>query len=196
MNFACFGFKKRDCIISLAEDGTVTFRAGMISAGPGDWRVVAGDPDDGERPEDCFLEMTQPVTTLYKELYNVPGGIVYWRGKINEKDLSIEDGLAISETQLAKSLSPQAVVAKLQGIQFQKEGTFSATLITEDTTDLPQPVSIEFMGEAPVVPQQGNYAPKKAAAQTSAADKSSPTGKRRIRKKATTAPDKGFGGSN
>ena len=44
LKFACFGFKDRDCLLTLGSGGTATFSAGMVSDGPGEWRVVAGDP--------------------------------------------------------------------------------------------------------------------------------------------------------
>ena len=49
LKFACFGFKDRDCLLTLGSGGTATFSAGMVSDGPGEWRVVAGDPEDGIR---------------------------------------------------------------------------------------------------------------------------------------------------
>ena len=72
LKFACFGFKDRDCLLTLGSGGTATFSAGMVSDGPGEWRVVAGDPEDGENPRDAYLEFSQPVTEVYSELYNVP----------------------------------------------------------------------------------------------------------------------------
>ena len=42
LKFACFGFKDRDCLLTLGSGGTATFSAGMVSDGPGEWRVAAG----------------------------------------------------------------------------------------------------------------------------------------------------------
>ena len=55
VKFACFGFKDRDCLLTLGSGGTATFSAGMVSDGPGEWRVVAGNPEDGENPRDAYL---------------------------------------------------------------------------------------------------------------------------------------------
>ncbi|KAH8078458.1 hypothetical protein JL720_9649 [Aureococcus anophagefferens] len=82
LNFACFGFYERDCLLELDGDGTCEYSAGMISDGPGEWRVVGGDPDGGESPADAYLEFSQPMTEIYRELYNVPSGTVFWRGRV------------------------------------------------------------------------------------------------------------------
>ena len=113
LKFACFGFKDRDCLLTLGSGGTATFSAGMVSDGPGEWRVVAGDPEDGENPRDAYLEFSQPVTEVYSELYNVPSGVVFWRGRVANEGgrLAIVDGVAISES----SDTSRKLVAKLTG---------------------------------------------------------------------------------
>lgn len=198
VQFDCFGFKQRDCIVLLDTEGSVEFRAGMISNDPGEWRVVSGDPNDGESASDCYLEFTQPMTELYTELYNVPGGVVYWRGRVVPSDLSIVDGLAISESNLAKSLSPQSVLARIRGIRFQREGTFSAKLAKElDPESLPQPVSIEFMDSFAADQPAANNPENELLPQNKNSKGQSDQAKpRRARKTPGAAPQKGFGGSS
>ncbi|KAJ8603126.1 hypothetical protein CTAYLR_004575 [Chrysophaeum taylorii] len=147
--FDCFGFFEQKTLITLSANKSVTYGPGMISEGPGEWRVVEGDPADGEDPDDNFLEFTQPMTMLYRELYNVPGGIVYWRGKVVGD--RIEEGVAISESNLKAAFSFRALLAKLQGIRFQKEGTFTADLVTDETdpASLPQPVRLDLFDPPP-----------------------------------------------
>ena len=149
LNFACFGFYERDCLLALDGDGSVSFSAGMISDGPGEWRVVGGDPDGGESPSDSYLEFSQPLTEVYGELYNVPGGVVFWRGKVVSAGdgLEVADGVAISEAQSQSSRLLSKVV--LRGGGFQKEGTFTARLVlpSDDEDALPQPVSIELFDD-------------------------------------------------
>ena len=103
LKFACFGFKDRDCLLPLGSGGTATFSAGMVRAGPGEWRVVAGDPEDGENPRDAYLEFSQPVTEVYSELYNVPAGVVFWRGRVANEGgrLAIVDGVAWKRSDCA-----------------------------------------------------------------------------------------------
>ena len=149
LSFACFGFYQRTCLATLKGDGSITFAAGMISSEPGEWRVVGGDVDDGEAATDAYLEFSQPLTEVYGELYNVPGGVVFWRGKVVSAGdgLEVADGVAISEAQSQSSRLLSKVV--LRGGGFQKEGTFTARLVlpSDDEDALPQPVSIELFDD-------------------------------------------------
>ncbi|KAH8067444.1 hypothetical protein JL721_7555 [Aureococcus anophagefferens] len=156
LNFACFGFYERDCLLELDGDGTCEYSAGMISDGPGEWRVVGGDPDGGESPADAYLEFSQPMTEIYRELYNVPSGTVFWRGRVvpSGGGYAVVDGVAISRPSQASA----ALKVVLSGGGFQKEGTFTGRLVLpdDDEDDLPQPVSIELFdggGDAPVAQQ-------------------------------------------
>lgn len=197
LNFACFGYKKRDCLLTLDKNGSVTYSAGMVSREPGDWRVVNGDPSGGEDEDDVFLEFTQPVDDLYMELYNVPGGVVYWRGKVDADvtPLAVNDGVAISDDippsfspeTFFRAISPKAILARLQGAKFVKEGTFSAFLVTDDDPDnIPQAVDLVF-DDLPVADDE------KVVDEEPAPERPS-TRKRRNRKKAAKAStsDKGF----
>ena len=182
LKFACFGFKDRDCLLTLGSGGTATFSAGMVSDGPGEWRVVAGDPEDGEDPRDAYLEFSQPVTEVYSELYNVPSGVVFWRGRVANEGgrLAIVDGVAISES----SDTSRKLVAKLTGgAGFQKEGDFTARAVApgDDPATLPQPVSIELYDDGGS-PQSSGVDPEFGE-----------LGKRKRKRKAGTAPEKGFG---
>ena len=159
LNFACFGFYERDCLLELDGDGTCEYSAGMISDGPGEWRVVGGDPDGGESPGDAYLEFSQPMTEIYRELYNVPSGTVFWRGRVvpSGGGYAVVDGVAISEAESQTSKLLSKVV--LRGGGFQKEGTFTGRLVMpdDDEDDLPQPVSIELFdddGDDAAVAQQ------------------------------------------
>lgn len=147
LSFACFGFFKRECLVNLKSDASLTFAAGMVSAEPGEWRVVGGDVDDGERAADSYLEFSQPLTDTYRELYDVPGGVVFWRGRVIDAGgaLEVVDGVAISEsTSTARKL-----LSKIGGPGFQKEGAFTARVVSpdDDPAGLPQPVTIELFDE-------------------------------------------------
>lgn len=183
LNFACFGFKKRDCLLTLGSGGTATFSAGMISEGPGEWRVVSGDPDDGEDARDAYLEFSQPITEVYSELYNVPSGVVFWRGKVASEGsrMCVVDGIAISES----SDQARKLVGKLTGSAgFQREGDFTARAVApgDDPATLPQPVSIELFDDGSTPTSSGS----------SFGDLGT-LGTRKRKRKAGTAPDKGFG---
>ena len=183
LNFACFGFKKRDCLLTLGSGGTATFSAGMISEGPGEWRVVSGDPDDGEDARDAYLEFSQPITEVYSELYNVPSGVVFWRGKVASEGsrMCVVDGIAISEA----SDQARKLVGKLTGSAgFQREGDFTARAVApgDDPATLPQPVSIELFDDGSTPTSSGS----------SFGDLGT-RGTRKRKRKAGTAPDKGFG---
>lgn len=186
MSFDAFGFKEGECIVRFGEGGGVTFSAGMVARETGEWRVVAGDPADGENPSDIFVEFAQPMTELYSELYNVPGGVVYWRGRILS-NLTIVDGLGISELVVAKTLTPQALLAKLQGITFQREGTFTAVPAREART-VPEPVNLELLDD---VPANEPAATNPDVAPPTAKDPAAAP--RRVRKAPPGASDKGFG---
>mmetsp|Transcript_2149 Transcript_2149/g.6527 ORF Transcript_2149/g.6527 Transcript_2149/m.6527 type:complete len:240 (+) Transcript_2149:130-849(+) len=178
LEFDCFGFYNQDCLLTLGAGGGATFSAGMISDGPGEWRVTSGDPDDDENPADSFLEFSQPMTEVYSELYNVPSGVVFWRGRVDAaaERLLVVDGLAISES---KNAGAGKLVNKLTGGGgFAREGRFSARAVLpgDDPSTLPQPVSIELYDD--------DVEPEQAAAGM---------GQRKRKRKAGTAPEKGFG---
>ena len=102
-----------------------------------------GDPDDDEDPKKCYLLFTQPLTMLYKELYNVPSGTVYWRGKLEENG-DVLAGTAVSEIQ-PNILHPRNLIGWFMGTKFQYEGNFTAEFVTDETTDLPEPVNLELI---------------------------------------------------
>ncbi|KAH8061044.1 hypothetical protein JL722_4337 [Aureococcus anophagefferens] len=154
LNFACFGFYERDCLLELDGDGTCEYSAGMISDGPGD----------------------QPMTEIYRELYNVPSGTVFWRGRVvpSGSGYAVVDGVAISEAESQTSKLLSKVV--LRGGGFQKEGTFTGRLVLpdDDEDDLPQPVSIELFdddGDAEVAQQAAKRVRKRKKLKASESDK-------------------------
>ena len=50
-----FGFPDYESLLTLHDNGTVRFYAGMVSKGLGAWSVIEGDPDEGEDPSDLFI---------------------------------------------------------------------------------------------------------------------------------------------
>lgn len=140
--------------LSLLGSGKARFSAGLVAAREGDWRVVQGDPEEGEDPRDCFLEFSQPLTWFYAWRFDIRADEVYWRGRVLEEEpLRVVEGVAISESvwddwteDWRKALDLRAAFAKyVLGNKFQKEGTFQATLV--DPAELPQPLNLEFVYE-------------------------------------------------
>jgi len=140
----------------LGPSGKASFSAGLVSLCDGDWRVVGGDPEEGEDPSDCFLEFSQPLDWFYGWRFDIRADEVYWRGRIVEDpSLRVVDGVAISESVCSlsewqidwrKALDLQATFNKyVLGNKFQKEGTFEAELV--DPESLPQPLNLEFVYE-------------------------------------------------
>eukprot|EP00438_Fugacium_kawagutii_P003748 Skav233311 [mRNA] locus=scaffold3767:77329:80457:- [translate_table: standard] len=80
-----FGFPDYESLLTLHDNGTVRFYAGMVSKGLGAWSVIEGDPDEGEDPNDLFIEWTQPLTDAYKDAFIVPGG----RDLVNQSRISV-----------------------------------------------------------------------------------------------------------
>ena len=94
--------------------------------------------------------------------------------------IAIVDGVAISES----SDTSRKLVAKLTGgAGFQKEGDFTARAVApgDDPATLPQPVSIELYDDGGS-PQSSGVDPEFGE-----------LGKRKRKRKAGTAPEKGFG---
>ena len=83
VQFDAFNVIGGEGLCTLQAGGSVAYSAGLVSEGPGNWRVAAADPDAGDEPGACMLELTQPLTSLYQELYEVEDGVVFWRGKLN-----------------------------------------------------------------------------------------------------------------
>lgn len=110
-----FGFPDFPCLIDLTDDGRVNFYAGMVSKEPGYWCVVEGNRDDGERPEDLYLEFTQPLTERYINSFTVPGGKCIWRGKLDIKGspgnlaVKVDGGIVVSERDEGKNLVREGV---------------------------------------------------------------------------------------
>jgi len=172
----------------------------LASSWPLPLQVAPGDADGGEDPSAAYLEFSQPVTELYSELYNIPSGLVFWRGRVDlaSEKLQIVEGTAISEASkepVSLMLSPGALLDRLRGAAFQREGTFTATLAADEAV-LPQPVAIELITEAAA------RAPDPATLPTTEVgvdaplppSMTSPSGSpKRARKKSVVDPTKGFG---
>lgn len=98
-----FGFPDYESLIDLISNGTVHFYGGMVSSELGAWSVIEGDANSGENPDDLYLEFSQPLTERYKEVFLVPGGVAFWRGRLNfvttksgKNRTKIDDGLVTS----------------------------------------------------------------------------------------------------
>ena len=50
-----YGFPDYESLLTLNDNGTVRFYAGMVSKELGAWSVIEGDPDEGEDPSDLYL---------------------------------------------------------------------------------------------------------------------------------------------
>lgn len=119
-----FGFPDYESLLTLHDNGTVRFYAGMVSKGLGAWSVIEGDPEEGEDPSDLFIEWTQPLTDAYKDAFIVPGGTAFWRGKLNFKTTKskkqkvfVEGGIIVSEREKEGPFGQESIV---------REGIFSA----------------------------------------------------------------------
>ena len=192
VTFSCFNLEDKQCLVELTEGGEVLYSMGMISERPGEWRVVAGDPSDGEDPKDSFLEFSQPLTFYYSDMFNIPSKMVFWRGKID--GTKIVEGLAISENAVPKDFDewwallsnggPKAVLDRINGPKFTKEGTFTAEVLTENTP-LPKMVDIQVEDKAlkvgsrgeEILPEKKGFMPKQQPSSSEA-----PTTKKRKRK--------------
>mmetsp|Transcript_110322 Transcript_110322/g.329890 ORF Transcript_110322/g.329890 Transcript_110322/m.329890 type:complete len:287 (-) Transcript_110322:101-961(-) len=110
-----FGFPDFPSLVDLQEDGSVRFYAGMVSKEPGSWCVVEGNKDDGERPDDLYLEFTQPLTEKYVSSFTVPGGTCFWRGKLDFQGkeprlkVAVEGGVVVSERDDGRNLVREGV---------------------------------------------------------------------------------------
>ncbi|CAE7203263.1 unnamed protein product [Symbiodinium sp. KB8] len=83
----------------------------MVAKELGAWCVIEGDPNEGEDPNDLFIEFTQPLTDLYKEAFTVPGGTAFWRGRLSfrttkakKQKVFVEGGIVVSEREEGTSL--------------------------------------------------------------------------------------------
>uniref|UniRef100_A0A7S1S6X3 Uncharacterized protein n=1 Tax=Alexandrium catenella TaxID=2925 RepID=A0A7S1S6X3_ALECA len=110
-----FGFPDFPALIDLTDDGRVRYYGGMVAKELGYWCVVEGNPEDGERPQDLYLEFTQPLTDRYIAAFTVPGGKCIWRGKLdikggsNDLSVSVEGGIVVSERNEGKDLVREGV---------------------------------------------------------------------------------------
>eukprot|EP00439_Symbiodinium_sp_Y106_P037614 s3351_g4.t1 len=119
-----FGFPDYESLVTLNDDGTILFFGGMVAKELGAWCVIEGDPNEGEDPNDLFIEFTQPLTDLYKEAFTVPGGTAFWRGRLSfrttkakKQKVFVEGGIVVSERE--------------EGTSLVREGIFSAESATK-----------------------------------------------------------------
>ncbi|CAK0870165.1 unnamed protein product, partial [Prorocentrum cordatum] len=104
MTSSVFGFPDFGHLVELQDQGVLRWYGGLTSKEPGNWCLVRGNPKEGEREEDLFLELIHKLTDLYKEAFSVSSGICYWRGKLELKEtkggdiqeVRIEGGIVVS----------------------------------------------------------------------------------------------------
>lgn len=117
-----FGFPDYESLIDLISDGTVRFYGGMVSSELGAWSVIEGDANSGENPDDLYLEFSQPLTERYKEVFLVPGGVAFWRGRLNfvttksgKNRTKVDDGLVVSTREKDQLVREGVFVAETVG---------------------------------------------------------------------------------
>uniref|UniRef100_A0A7S0FL98 Uncharacterized protein n=1 Tax=Pyrodinium bahamense TaxID=73915 RepID=A0A7S0FL98_9DINO len=156
-----FGFPDFNSLVHLNDDGSVRFYAGMVSKEPGSWSVVEGDQNEGERPDDLYLEFTQPLTDRYKNSFSVPGGTCFWRGKLDIQGktanlkVAVEGGVVVSEEEGGKNLVREGVFRAVSvdeeaaaEVQMKNAEAFERALTTPkgETTGFKTPARIAGMG--------------------------------------------------
>jgi len=139
-----FGFPDFISLVDLNDDGSVRFYGGMVSKEPGAWSVVEGDSKEGERPDELYLEFTQPLTDRYKTSFTVPGGTCFWRGKLDIQEsprllVAVEGGVIVSEREDGKSLV--------------REGVFRAMSVGEEAAEEVRQKNAEAFERALVTPK-------------------------------------------
>lgn len=143
-----FGFPDFKSLVDLRRDGSVYFYGGMISKEPGRWSVIEGDPTDGESPDDLYLELVQPLTERYINIFTVPGGTCFWRAKLNFQvkgqgkvplAVLLEGGLVVSEREEGKKLV--------------REGIFTAVAVDEEAATEVQRKNAEAFERALTTPK-------------------------------------------
>lgn len=127
MTSSVFGFPDFGHLVELQEGGALRWYGGFFSKEPGNWCLVRGDPKEGERKEDLFLELTQQLTDLYKEAFSVTSGGCYWRGKL-ELAKAAKSG-QIEQVRIEGGI----VVSKKEGAEdFTREGVWTAADVDEE----------------------------------------------------------------
>lgn len=117
-----FGFPDFRHLVQLRDDGSARFYGGMVAREDGRWCVILGDPEAGERPDDLYVEFTQPLTDRYMNSFTVPGGVCFWRGKLEfsgstNQNVAVEGGVVVSERE--------------EGTKLVREGVFTAVKVDD-----------------------------------------------------------------
>lgn len=105
-----FGFTDFKSVVELQATGSRWY-GGMTSKEPGLWILSRGEPEAGERPEDIFLQLSQPMTDQYKDVFSLSSDSCYWKGRLTLKrsskgkieQVKVEGGLVTSLTQDGRS---------------------------------------------------------------------------------------------
>jgi hypothetical protein len=148
MTSSVFGFPDFGHLVELQDGGVLRWYGGLSSKEPGNWCLVRGDPKEGEREEDLFLELTQKLTDVYKEAFSVPSGSCNWRGKLELKEAAkggqilqvrIEGGIVVSE--------------KEGGSEFTREGVWTAADVDEEGVAAQRQKAREAVNRALMTPK-------------------------------------------
>jgi hypothetical protein len=128
MTSSVFGFPDFGHLVELQDGGSLRWYGGLSSQEPGNWCLVRGDPKEGEREEDLFLELTHKLTDVYKEAFSVTSGSCFWRGKLELKEAA--KGGQIQQVRIEGGI----VVSQKEGSDkdFVREGVWTAADVDEE----------------------------------------------------------------
>eukprot|EP00445_Apocalathium_hangoei_P065103 CAMPEP_0204120844 /NCGR_PEP_ID=MMETSP0361-20130328/7875_1 /ASSEMBLY_ACC=CAM_ASM_000343 /TAXON_ID=268821 /ORGANISM="Scrippsiella Hangoei, Strain SHTV-5" /LENGTH=305 /DNA_ID=CAMNT_0051072093 /DNA_START=17 /DNA_END=934 /DNA_ORIENTATION=+ len=128
-----FGFPNFKSLVQLNANGTdfqAYFFGGMVSKGPGSWYVEEGNPKEGERPQDLYMLIKQPMTDRYKKAFSITSDNCIWRGKLDFG----KAGLQKAKAEEAKVIGGIVVSWKDEKQEdLIREGVFSAAIVDEET---------------------------------------------------------------
>lgn len=118
VEFAAFGFFKRNCQLELRANGDSVISKGMVTPENGAWRIEAEEGTE-------FLQFSCPLTELYSEIFEIPSSLLFWRVPLRKGEdgsIVLEGGQIISERK------------ELFGLKttFIDEGTFKARVLADD----------------------------------------------------------------
>jgi len=156
MKSSVFGFPDFQHLVELQDNGILRWYGGMTSKEPGAWCVIRGDPNEGERSEDLFVELTQPLPDSYREAFVVTGKSCFWRGKLTmpgrarrAQKVRVDGGIVVSEVE--------------EGAKLVREGVFTATEVDEDGIDAQRKKAREALERALMTPKAETTGFKTAA---------------------------------
>lgn len=139
-----FGFPNFQSLVELRGDGSVYFYGGMISKKPGNWCISEGEAENGERPDDLYLEFTQPLTERYKKAFQIPKDVCFWRAKLEKRTVKGKEKVTFVGGQ---------VVSESEKGDLISEGIFTADAVSEDIAMAVQKRSAEAFERALTTPK-------------------------------------------